>query len=91
MLVKPLIYLCLTPLSAVLAAYLGRTSALSSAIERAADHGIRYAPPRGQHPVDGPDHHPHHPHHPEKVNGTIYEFISNSPKYAYTACMWDPS
>ena len=83
MLVKSLIYLCVTPLSSVFAAYLGRTSALSSAVERAAQHGIQYAPPRGQYPVDGPDH--HHPHHPEKVNGTIYEFISNSPKYAFAA------
>jgi len=83
MLIKSLIYLSVSPLSAVLAAYVGRDSALSTAVERAAARGMRYAPPRGQYPVhDGPDHHSHHPHHPEKVNGTIYEFISNSPKYA---------
>jgi hypothetical protein len=83
MLAKSLTYLCVAPLSAVFAAYLGRNSALSFAVGVAADHGLQYSPPGGQYPVhDGPD---HHPHHPEVVNGTIYEFLSNSPKYAISA------
>ena len=80
MLAKSLIYLCVAPVGAVFAAYLGRNSALSFAVGLAADHGIQYAPPRGQYPVH--DEADHHPHHPKEVNGTIYEFISNSPKYA---------
>jgi hypothetical protein len=81
MLAKAFIYLSAAPLTAVFATYLGRNNALSSAVEFVADHGIHYVPPRGQYPVhDGPDH-----HHPEKVNGTIYEFISKSPKYAISA------
>lgn len=79
MLAKALIYLCLAPLSAVIAAYPGR-SALSSAVELPVDDGIHYALPRGQYPVydDGPDHH----HPPKEVDGTIYKFLSNCPKYA---------
>lgn len=80
MLLKPLIYLCVAPLSAVVATYLGRNSALRSAVELAADHGIRYTPPGGQYPVrDGPD---HHPHPPKETNGTIYGFLSTNPKCA---------
>jgi uncharacterized surface protein with fasciclin (FAS1) repeats len=63
-------------LSSVVATY---NNQLSLAVELAEEDGIQYAPPKGQYPVhDGPD---HHPHHPKEVNGTIYEFLSNSPKF----------
>lgn len=66
------IYLSVVPLSFAFATSLARTNVLSFVSE----HAIYDAPSYGQLPIL-----PHHPHNPGEVNGTIYEFLANNPKF----------
>jgi hypothetical protein len=65
-----LIYLSVVSLRFAFATSLARSNVLS--------HAIQDAPSYGQLPIVRL-HHP--PHNPEEVNGTIYEFLANNPRF----------